>query len=115
MRRDLKLLLSVLLVTTVAAGGIAYATMGGAVHEPKQMDVKQNEWQICATDDDCAVVDSACPGFYWSVNVKHVADNAVQNDRIRPLIECGAPPGNIRPLRPKCQAQQCIMPRQPEK
>lgn len=112
MQRGLKLFLGVLLVTA-AIGGIAYAATHKAGHESKQMDVKQNEWLLCANDDDCAVVDSACPGFFWSVNVKYVADNAAQNDRIRPLIECGPPPNNIRPLRPKCQAQQCVMPRQP--
>lgn len=79
----------------------------------KTLAIQQSAWLACAVDDDCVVVASVCPDFYWSVNAKYAAASMAQNDQLAAAVTCGPPPNNIRPLRPHCLAGQCVLPRQP--
>ena len=99
-------------VTAVLVGGAFYILQQRMTPvESEQLDYQQSAWLVCATDDDCVVASSVCPGFFWSVNTKFAADNVAQNARLAALVECGPPPESIRPLRPRCRNGLCDLPR----
>ncbi len=93
--------------------GMIYVERVSMAEKSAQLAYKHTLWLTCAADDDCVIVPSVCPGFFWSINARFVADNVAQNARLAPLIDCGPPPNHTRPLRPYCQSGQCVMPRQP--
>jgi len=71
--------------------------------------VEPQSWTVCQTAQDCVVVGSLCPNFYWAINRQFVFANAARNAEQAGALDCSIS-FQSRPKAAQCIVGQCVIP-----
>lgn len=86
--------------------GLAMPVLAAEV--PVETD-NTGDWTSCRRDNECVVVGSICPNFYWAIHRDFVFANAARNSELRGTADCAAS-FQPRPQQATCQQGHCQIP-----
>ena len=89
-----------------AAVLLFFVSVGTA--QAQDCGVADPDWQVCATDSDCAASTNVC-GFPNSYNAKHLEAVKKHHACMAPTVSCAIPPKDAPKRAPYCKEGICAL------